>query len=404
MPDTAANAGINTWATSDGELLADYLASGSQRSFEQLVRRHAVMVLGVCRGILRDASDAEDAAQAAFITLARRAGSLRNRRTIAGWLHTVAWHVATRAREARQLRQRREREAAAAFAAAALGARQEEGSAAAALAIVHEEIRALPEKYRVPLVLHHLEGWSEQEVAAMLASKLGTISGQLGRARAMLKQRLQSRGVEGLAVAGGLVRALEDVASSGQPGADAFVSSVSRAAVGPSAVASAHAEALARGAVRMIRRASLRAMFTSVALVVVVVAVATITMVQWWPAAQAALRNESAPSGAVRQLTATRSARLHGTVVDPDHRAAPGVTVRLYRSRDDATAGRRAISRTTTGDDGSFTFEGAPADHTYFLLCFMQGPAPMHGEADVPVARETSDVDCGTVVLKAGRY
>jgi hypothetical protein len=145
-------------------------------------------------------------------------------------------------------------------------------------------------------------------------------------------------------------------------------------------------------------------MFTSVALVVVVVAVATITIVQWWPAAQAALRSAPAPSGAVRQLTATRSARVHGIVVDSEHRAAAGVTVRLYRSRDDATAGRRALSRTTTGTDGSFVFEGAPADHTYFLFCFIQEPLAMHSEADVPIGREGGVVDCGTVVLKAGRY
>src|SRR5688572_11108135 len=99
---------------SDGQLLADYRDSGGQRPFELLVRRHAGLVLGVCRGVLREPHDAEDAAQAAFLTLARKAPSLRGQRTVAGWLHRGAWHVSMRAREARQLRQHRERDAASA--------------------------------------------------------------------------------------------------------------------------------------------------------------------------------------------------------------------------------------------------------------------------------------------------
>src|SRR6476659_5768120 len=98
----------------DSDLLAEFARSGSERPFEMLVRRHGALVLSVCRGILRDANDAEDAAQAAFLTLARKARSLVGHRTIAGWLHTVAWHISCRARRARTLRQHREREAAAA--------------------------------------------------------------------------------------------------------------------------------------------------------------------------------------------------------------------------------------------------------------------------------------------------
>src|SRR5688572_4102522 len=183
---------------SDGQLLAEYIDSGGQRPFELLVRRHAALVLGVCRGVLREPHDAEDAAQAAFLTLARKAPTLRGQRTVAGWLHRVAWHVSMRAHEARHLRAQRERDAAASIERTR---KSDDDAARDTAALVHEHLAALPEKYRVPLVLHHLEGWGEQEVARMLGCKLGTVSGRLSRARQMLKDRLESRGVRGAAVA-----------------------------------------------------------------------------------------------------------------------------------------------------------------------------------------------------------
>ena len=96
-----------TVVPSDGELLHQFVASRDERSFEMLVMRYASLVLGVCRGVLRDPADADDAAQASFILLARKARSLRGRRTIAGWLHGVAWNISSRARRARQRRQAR---------------------------------------------------------------------------------------------------------------------------------------------------------------------------------------------------------------------------------------------------------------------------------------------------------
>src|SRR5688572_26955743 len=131
----------------DSDLLAEFAESGSERPFEVLVRRHGGLVLSVCRGILRDANDAEDAAQAAFLTLARKAASLVGHRTIAGWLHTVAWHISCRARRARSLRQQREREAAETNAAIE-SARGE--SSHADTSVLHEQLLAMPDKYRLP--------------------------------------------------------------------------------------------------------------------------------------------------------------------------------------------------------------------------------------------------------------
>src|SRR5690348_11845131 len=99
-------------STTDGQLLARFAQSGEQWPFEVLVRRHGSLVLGVCRTVLGGAGaqhDAEDAAQATFLTLARKSRSLSGYDSIAGWLYRVAWHIAKRTRAARELRSRRER-------------------------------------------------------------------------------------------------------------------------------------------------------------------------------------------------------------------------------------------------------------------------------------------------------
>ena len=85
---------------SDPDLLADYSATGRQEAFAQLIQRHGAMVLGACRSVLGNSADAEDAAQAVFLTLARKAASLRAHASVAGWLHRVARYVALHAREA----------------------------------------------------------------------------------------------------------------------------------------------------------------------------------------------------------------------------------------------------------------------------------------------------------------
>jgi RNA polymerase sigma factor (sigma-70 family) len=372
----------------DHELICEFADSGADRPFELLVRRHGGLVLGVCRAILRDATDAEDAAQAAFLTLARKAPSLRSHHTIAGWLHQVACNVARRAREARRLRQQREREAATLFEARAAT----ETSEPAIAAEIHRAIQSLPERYRLPLILHHLEGWSEQEVAQILDCKLGTVSGRLSRGREMLRDDLESRRKTTLA-------------SLGLPVAitapdDRFVSNVARAGSSlrrggqvPIELVSAHAAALAEGAglVDRPRRGWLIA--TILALLLVIGAI--------W--ALVALRSRSAPSGPPVVRSNVDTTAVHGLVVDPDGNPAAGVTVRLYRSKEDATGGRRAIAQVVTASDGSFSFDRLSPTTGGYLLCFIQQPVFMHGEANVDVVA-ARDADAGTIVLKTGRY
>src|SRR5439155_12025628 len=129
----------------DAELLARFARSADQSAFELLVWRHAVMVFGVCRRIVRDEHLAEDAFQATFLVLARKAGSVRGS-NLAGWLFRVARRVAVRARMQAAARAKRETPLEAEPAAPAT----DDGEA---LAILDEEIARLPERFRLPVVL-----------------------------------------------------------------------------------------------------------------------------------------------------------------------------------------------------------------------------------------------------------
>ena len=140
---------------SDGELLRRYLEAGDQAAFAALLRRHGTMVFAVCHSVLRQRDDAEDAFQAAFLILARKAGSIRRQEGLGGWLQRVAYRVALKAR-ARNVR-RHEREAQAASPRSTVSG-GEELSWGEVRAILHAELAALPEHFRAPLVLCYLEG------------------------------------------------------------------------------------------------------------------------------------------------------------------------------------------------------------------------------------------------------
>jgi RNA polymerase sigma factor (sigma-70 family) len=176
---------------SDGELLGDFATHRSEAVFEEIIRRHGSLVLNVCRRVLGNSSDAEDAAQAVFLTLARKAASLRHNASMAAWLHHVAWCVASNALAARAARRQHEKEAA--MPAASSNEHAEEW--AGLEAVVDREIDALPQKYRLPIVLFHLEGRSLDEICTLLQCKSGTLESWLSRGRAMLKSRIEKRGV-----------------------------------------------------------------------------------------------------------------------------------------------------------------------------------------------------------------
>lgn len=172
-------------ATEDGE---------RQRCFSALVERHGPMVLGACRRIAGNGTDAEDAAQAVFITLASKARSLRGHPTIGGWLHRVARHVALRQREAAKNRSRYEgNQEARAMTSPPDGL--DDRLRGELRETLDHALDGLAERYRVPLVLHYLDGHSQEEVARLLDLKEGTLASLLSRGRELLRHQLSRKGV-----------------------------------------------------------------------------------------------------------------------------------------------------------------------------------------------------------------
>jgi RNA polymerase sigma factor (sigma-70 family) len=154
-------------AVPDVGLVERFLTRRDQSAFELLVWRHGAMVLGVCRRVLGDAHEAEDAFQATFLVLAKKAASAARHRSVGGWLYTVAFRVALRARARRAARTVRERPFDDPPAAADLDPAGEAGWREVGQ-VIDEEVSRLPEKYRLPFVLFHLEGRSNAEVAQEL--------------------------------------------------------------------------------------------------------------------------------------------------------------------------------------------------------------------------------------------
>lgn len=176
----------------DGDLLLRYRRERDQEAFGSLVRRHGPMVLGVCRRVLRNEHAAEDAFQATFVVLAKRADAVKPPDRLAPWLYGVAYRTALKARGRAFRRAEVERDYATEAAHRAPGERETEPDVRP---IIDEQLNALPEKYRAPLVLCGLQGLNKQEAAARLGVPEGTVSSRLARAREMLRDRLARRGV-----------------------------------------------------------------------------------------------------------------------------------------------------------------------------------------------------------------
>jgi RNA polymerase sigma factor (sigma-70 family) len=174
----------------DRSLLERFAEAGEETAFAELIRRHGPMVLAACRRVLSCEADAEDAFQATFCVLARKASSGGWRHSIGNWLYTVAYRIACRAR-ARTARHRQQERAAAAMRAAAAPVEMDPQLGC----LLDQELARLPEKYRAPLVLCYLEGQSNEEAARTLGWPKGTVQGRLARARELLRMRLTRRGI-----------------------------------------------------------------------------------------------------------------------------------------------------------------------------------------------------------------
>ncbi len=160
------------------------------------MERHGPMVLRVCRGILATPADVEDAFQATFLVLVRRARTIRERDSVGSWLFGVAFRVAKAAQISSSRRRVHEREVAREAANEITC-----GGPSDLAPMLQEEVSRLPERYRCPVVLFHLEGLSYEETAARLKCPVGTVKSRLARGREMLRSRLTRRGLALSAVA-----------------------------------------------------------------------------------------------------------------------------------------------------------------------------------------------------------
>jgi RNA polymerase sigma factor (sigma-70 family) len=181
----------NLEALSDQQLLRRFTADRDQGAFEVLVRRHGSLVAGVCRRVLGNVHDAEDAFQAVFLVLARKAASIRKSESLGGWLYRVAYHVAVKARARASSRQRHEQQADRPPVVDPLA----EVTGRELVSILDEEMQRLPERYQTPLILCHLEGHTRDEAAQRLGWSLATFKRRLEQARAILRGRLARRGL-----------------------------------------------------------------------------------------------------------------------------------------------------------------------------------------------------------------
>jgi RNA polymerase sigma factor (sigma-70 family) len=237
---------------SDGQLLerfANGAGEAAAQAFAVLVERHGPMVLRTCRSILRDPHDTQDAFQATFLVLVRRARSLWVRESLGPWLHQVAYRTASCRRAAAARRRRHERQAAdRANLSVPSGDPDELG------AIVHEELARLPEPFRAAVVLCLVEGLTHEQAARRLGWPVGTVESRLARGRSRLRARLSVRGLASTvgvmtaALAAGRARAAVPAAL-----AEATVRAAVRIAGGQAAVAevvSADVLALANGVSR----------------------------------------------------------------------------------------------------------------------------------------------------------
>jgi RNA polymerase sigma factor (sigma-70 family) len=175
----------------DAQLLERFVARRDEPAFAALMVRHGPMVLCLCRQMLRDAQEAEDAFQAAFLVLVRNARSIRKRPSLSAWLYGVAYKVAARLRGRAERRRTRERPG---VDLSVLPAAAEPVTPDLRL-VLQEEIRRLPDKYRTPVILCYLEGKTNEEAARELDWPTGTVKARLSRAREMLRMRLARRGL-----------------------------------------------------------------------------------------------------------------------------------------------------------------------------------------------------------------
>jgi RNA polymerase sigma factor (sigma-70 family) len=240
---------------SDADLLERFRSRREEAAFTLLMQRHGPMVLGVCRRLLAEEHDAEDAFQATFLVLVRKANSVRQQASLASFLYGVAHRVALKARARSATRRAREREAV------TMMPRSDDadpGTGPELRAALEEEVQRLPEKCRLPFVLCCLEGKTHEQAARELRWPKSSVTARLAKARGLLQQRLSGRGFA--VTAGALAVLVAEQLSSAAVSAALTLTTVRLAAesLAGTAAATAPAVALADGVIRGMSMTRLR--------------------------------------------------------------------------------------------------------------------------------------------------
>lgn len=267
----------------DVQLLECFVAHRDEAAFAAMVRRHGPMVWSVCRRVLRAHHDAEDAFQATFLVLVRRASVIKPREMLPNWLHGVAYQTARRVQAALARRQQREKQ----LPTLPEPAESETTPAHDLRLVLDRELSRLPDRYRTAILLCDLEGLTRREAAHRLGLPEGTLSGHLTRGRTLLAKRLARHGA--LLSGGALASVLAQQAASASAPAEVIASTLRAAssfATGPGTLSGAVSPAVACLAEQVLRAMLLSnlkaaaALLASLALVLSLAAPSALTLVQ----------------------------------------------------------------------------------------------------------------------------
>jgi RNA polymerase sigma factor (sigma-70 family) len=421
----------HTKERTDLQLLRAFAADNDHLAFAVLVRRHGPLVMRVCRNVLQQAQDAEDAFQATFLVLARKATSIRKGEALVSWLHGVAYRIAMNAK--RNAARRRQRETRA-KAASPVNPSWEAAWREVQL-VLDEEIQRLPEKYRAPFLLCFLENRSRADVAQQLGIKEGTVWSRLAQARKLLQGRLTHRGVTLSAVLG--AAALSQSASTAAV-RDLLAETTARAAALSIAGQTTAAGLISEEVANLVKEVTQTMLVTKVRVATMLLLAGTLVAAgagllvrQPVAVAAAAPPGEEPPQAAAAPAPAAAAPRaqsaaspdtgdelvvLSGLVSDPDGKPASGVKLYLARNTfkskadlpfsnevflggspiylwtDDPPQRVDLPVRTTTGAEGRFSLKARRAELGYGALLVARAPGYGPDWAEVGQLAERSNI------------
>jgi RNA polymerase sigma factor (sigma-70 family) len=347
----------------DHQLLERFARNQDGDAFAALLGRHGPMVLGVCRSVLREPHDAEDAFQATFLLLAQKAGSIHRREAVSAWLYRVAYHLAVRAKAnaaRRRILERRAVTMPSADPVLDLSLRE-------VRTLLFEELEELPEHYRAPLVLCGLEEKPLDEAARLLGWTRGAVKGRLQRGRELLRARLRRRGLElpvGLAATALALHTASGKVSAAL--ADATLRSAVKIAVGGGVVAgvvSAPVAALVQGASRSMFPGN--AKIATILLLAASLAAVAFGVLRHRAAAadpptdQQSQAEKPKASGEQPKPGPEETIEVQGQVLDPEGKPVAGAKLYLAKPTPD---GPDASRQATSGPDGRFRFAVARSE------------------------------------------